>query len=147
MSTDTAAMNTDPAVRPFHADIAEEALADLQARIAAWRPPEREPVADQSQGVPLATVQNLANYWAANHDWRRCEERLNALPQFKTEIDGLGIHFIHVRSPHPDALPLIVTHGWPGSVLEQLKIIDPLANPTEHGGAVCPPRSDARTTS
>ena len=135
MSTGTAAMNADTAVRPFHADIAEEAIADLRRRIAAWRPPEREPVDDQSQGVQLATVQDLANYWATDYDWRRCEAKLNALPQFTTEIDGLDIHFIHVRSPQQNALPLIVTHGWPGSVIEQLKIIEPLTNPAEHGGS------------
>ena len=134
MSTDTAARNTDPAVRLFHVDIAEEAIVDLRRRVAVWRPPEREPVDDQSQGVQLATVQDLANYWATDYDWRRCEAKLNALPQFKTEIDGLDIHFIHVRSPQQNALPLIVTHGWPGSVIEQLKIIEPLTNPTKHGG-------------
>jgi pimeloyl-ACP methyl ester carboxylesterase len=134
MSTDPAAMNTEPAIRPFHVDIAEEAIADLRRRIAAWRPPEKEPVDDQSQGTQLATVQNLASYWAADYDWRACEAKLNALPQFITEIDGLDIHFIHVRSEHPDALPLIVTHGWPGSVIEQLNIIEPLTNPTAHGG-------------
>jgi pimeloyl-ACP methyl ester carboxylesterase len=134
MSTDTAARSTDPAVRPFHVDIAEEAIVDLRRRVAAWRPPEREPVDDQSQGVQLAIVQDLANYWATDYDWRRCEAKLNTLPQFKTEIDGLDIHFIHVRSPQQNALPLIVTHGWPGSVIEQLKIIEPLTNPTKHGG-------------
>src|SRR5690242_13756561 len=135
MRTDTTAMNADPAIRPFHADIADEAIMDLRRRIAAWRPPEREPVDDQSQGVQLATVQNLANYWAGEYDWRRCEAKLNALPQFTTVIDGLDIHFIHVRSAQPDALPLIVSHGWPGSIIEQLKIIEPLTNPTEHGGS------------
>jgi pimeloyl-ACP methyl ester carboxylesterase len=134
MSTDTTAVNADPAVRPFHVDIAQEDVDDLRRRITAWRPPEREPVDDQSQGVRLATVQELASYWETEYDWRKCEAKLNALPQFTTEIDGLGIHFIHVRSPHADALPLIVTHGWPGSIIEQLKIIEPLANPTEHGG-------------
>jgi pimeloyl-ACP methyl ester carboxylesterase len=122
-------------MEPFRVEIAEEAVADLRRRIVAWRAPEREPVDDQSQGVQLATIQNLANYWATEYDWRRCEAKLNALPQFTTEIDGVDIHFIHVRSPHPDALPLIVTHGWPGSLIEQLKIIEPLTNPTEHGGA------------
>jgi Epoxide hydrolase N terminus len=134
MSTDTAAGNADPAVRPFHVDVVDEAVADLRRRVAAWRPPEREPVSDQSQGVQLGTVQDLADYWAAEYDWRRCEAMLNTLPQFITTIDGLDIHFIHVRSPEPDALPLIVTHGWPGSVIEQLKIIEPLTNPAEHGG-------------
>jgi pimeloyl-ACP methyl ester carboxylesterase len=134
MSTDTAAENVDPAVRPFHVDVAEEAVADLRRRVAAWRAPEREPVGDQSQGVQLATVQALADYWAAEYDWRRCEAKLNTLPQFITTIDGLDIHFIHVRSPEQNALPLIVTHGWPGSVIEQLKIIEPLTNPTQHGG-------------
>jgi Epoxide hydrolase N terminus len=135
MSTDTAARNADPAIRPFHASIAEEAIADLRRRIAAWRPPGREPVDDQSQGVRLATVQDLANYWATDYDWRRCEAKLNALPQFMTEIDGLDVHFIHVRSPQQNALPLIVSHGWPGSVIEQLKIIEPLTNPTGHGAS------------
>jgi pimeloyl-ACP methyl ester carboxylesterase len=134
MSTDTAGGNADPAVRPFHVATAEETIVDLRRRIAAWRPPEREPVDDQSQGVQLATVQDLANYWTKEYDWRRCEAKLNALPQFITSIDGLDVHFIHVRSPQPDALPLIVSHGWPGSVIEQLKIIEPLTNPTEHGG-------------
>ena len=134
-STSNAAGNADPAVRPFHINIADDAVADLRRRIAAWRPPEREPVDDQSQGVQLATVRELANYWASDYDWRRCEARLNALPQFTTEIDGLDIHFIHVRSPHPGALPLIVSHGWPGSVIEQLKIIEPLTHPTGHGAS------------
>src|SRR5438876_7162184 len=114
MSADTAAMSADMAIRPFHVDTAGEAIADLRRRIAAWRPPEREPVDDQSQGVQLATVQDLARYWATEYDWRGCEAKLNALPQFTTEIDGLDIHFIHVRSPQPDALPLIVSPGWPG---------------------------------
>jgi hypothetical protein len=135
MSTGTAAMNADPAVRPFHAAFADEAIADLRGRIAAWRPPEREPVGDQSQGVQLATVQDLVNYWATDYDWRGCEAKLNALPQFITSIDGLDVHFIHVRSPEQNALPLIVSHGWPGSVIEQLKIIEPLTNPTGHGGS------------
>jgi pimeloyl-ACP methyl ester carboxylesterase len=128
-------MTADPAVRPFRVGIAEEAITDLRRRIAAWRPPEREPVDDQSQGVQLTTVQALATYWATDCDWRRGEAKLNALPQFTTEIDGLDIHFIHVRSPQPDALPLIVSHGWPGSVIEQLKIIEPLTDPTGHGGS------------
>jgi Epoxide hydrolase N terminus len=131
MSTGTAAMNADPEIRPFHVDISDEVVADLRRRIAAWRPPEREPVDDQSQGVQLATVQELANYWATDYDWRRCEAKLNALSQFVTEIDGLDVHFIHVRSPQQNALPLIVSHGWPGSIIEQLKIIEPLTNPTE----------------
>jgi pimeloyl-ACP methyl ester carboxylesterase len=135
MSTDTTASNADPAVRPFHADIADEAVDELQRRVAAWRPPEREPVDDQSQGVQLATVRDLASYWATDYDWRRCEARLNALDQFVTGIDGLDIHFIHARSPHENALPLIVSHGWPGSIIEQLHIIDPLTKPTEHGGS------------
>jgi pimeloyl-ACP methyl ester carboxylesterase len=135
MSTGTDDTDTDTAVRPFHVDIADEAVADLRRRIAAWRPPEREPVDDQSQGVQLATVQDLASYWATDYDWRRCEAKLNALPQFTTTIDGLGIHFIHVRSAEQDALPLIVSHGWPGSIIEQLKIIEPLTDPTRHGGS------------
>jgi pimeloyl-ACP methyl ester carboxylesterase len=122
-------------IRPFHVNVPEEDLTDLRRRITATRWPERETVADASQGVQLATMQNLARYWATDFDWRKCEARLNALPQFITEIDGLDIHFIHVRSKHEDALPLIVTHGWPGSIIEMLKIIDPLTNPTAHGGS------------
>ena len=106
----------------------------MRRRILATRWPERETVTDDSQGVPLATIQELARYWGTDYDWSKCQERLNALPQFITEIDGLDIHFIHVRSKHEDALPLIVTHGWPGSIIEQLKIIDPLTDPTAHGG-------------
>ena len=116
-------------------DFPEEELTDLRRRIAATRWPEKEAVTDRSQGVPLATVQKLAQYWATDYDWRKCEARLKALPHFITEIDGLDIHFIHVRSKHEGALPLIVTHGWPGSVVEQLKIIDPLTNPTAHGAS------------
>ena len=123
------------AIRPFRVNAPETALVDLRRRIAATRWPDRETVADQSQGVQLATVQKLARYWATQYDWRKVEARLNALPQFITEIDGLDIHFIHVRSRHQNALPLIVTHGWPGSVIEQLKIIGPLTNPTAHGGS------------
>ncbi len=123
------------AIRPFRASIPEEALTDLRRRIAATRWPEKETVADQSQGVQLATVRELARYWATDYDWRKCEAELNALPQFITEIDGLDIHFIHVRSKRENALPLIVTHGWPGSVIEQLKIVDPLTNPTAHGAS------------
>ena len=122
------------AIRPFRISIPEEQLVDLRRRIAATRWPDRETVTDQSQGVQLGTVRELARYWATDHDWRKIEAKLNALPQFITEIDGLDIHFIHVRSKHPNALPLIVTHGWPGSVIEQLKIIDPLSDPTAHGG-------------
>jgi pimeloyl-ACP methyl ester carboxylesterase len=122
------------AIRPFHVSVPEAELAELRRRIAATRWPEKETVPDQSQGVPLATIRELARYWASDYSWRAAETRLNALPQFITEIDGLDIHFIHVRSKHEHALPLIVTHGWPGSILEQLKIIDPLVNPTAHGG-------------
>jgi pimeloyl-ACP methyl ester carboxylesterase len=127
---------TDVAVRPFRINVPEEELVDLRRRVAATRWPERETVTDESQGVQLATTQALARYWATEHDWRKVEARLNALPQFITEIDGLDIHFIHVRSKHENALPLIVTHGWPGSIIEQLKIIDPLTNPTAHGASV-----------
>ena len=123
-------------VRPFSGvDVPEEALVDLRRRIAATRWPERETATDASQGVQLATIQALARYWATEYDWRKIEARMNALPQFITEIDGLDIHFIHVRSKHENALPLIVTHGWPGSIIEQMKIIDPLTNPTAHGGS------------
>jgi pimeloyl-ACP methyl ester carboxylesterase len=121
-----------PSIRPFRFEAPEADLLDLRRRIAATRWPEKETVGDSSQGVQLATMQKLAQYWATDYDWRKCEAKLNALPQFLTEIDGLDIHFVHVRSKHENALPLIVTHGWPGSVIEQLKIIDPLANPTEH---------------
>ena len=120
-------------IRPFRVDIPDADLADLRRRILATRWPERENVPDATQGVQLATIKALADYWATEHDWRKVEARLNNLPQFVTEIDGLDIHFIHVRSKHENALPLIVTHGWPGSVIEQLKIIDPLSNPTAHG--------------
>ena len=124
------------AVRPF--TIPEVAGAELEAlreRIAATRWPSRELVADRSQGVQLATIQELARYWATDYDWRKCEAKLNALPQFTTEIDGVDIHFIHVKSPHADALPLIMTHGWPGSVMELLETVGPLTDPTAHGGA------------
>jgi pimeloyl-ACP methyl ester carboxylesterase len=124
------------AIRPFpKVNVPEAELTELRRRINATRWPERETVTDATQGVQLATTQALASYWSKEYDWRRCEARLNALPQFITEIDGLDIHFIHVRSKHENALPLIVTHGWPGSVVEQLKIIDPLTNPTAHGGS------------
>jgi pimeloyl-ACP methyl ester carboxylesterase len=124
----------DTTIRPFRVDIPDEQLVDLRRRIAMTRWPDQETVADQSQGVPLATMKELASYWGTDYDWRKAEAKLNAYPQFVTNIDGLDIHFIHVRSPHPNAMPLIVTHGWPGSVIEQLKIIDPLTNPTAHGG-------------
>ena len=123
------------AVHPFEVSVPEADLADLRQRLAATKWPEREAVADPTQGVQLATMQNLARYWGTEYDWGKCEARLKALPHFITEIDGLDIHFIHVRSKHEDALPLIVTHGWPGSVIEQLKIIDPLTNPTAHGAS------------
>jgi pimeloyl-ACP methyl ester carboxylesterase len=121
------------AIRPFRVNVPEAALTELRRRINATQWPDRETVADASQGVQLATMEALARYWATEYDWRACEARLNAVPQFITEIDGLDIHFIHVRSKHENALPLIVTHGWPGSVVEQMKIIDPLVNPTAHG--------------
>ena len=122
------------ALRPYTLDIAEEELAELRRRIAATRWPEKETVDDGSQGTPLTKLQELVRYWGADYDWRRFEAKLNALPQFVTSLDGLDIHFIHVRSPHPDALPLIMTHGWPGSVVELLKTIGPLTDPTAHGG-------------
>src|SRR5215203_5896531 len=121
-------------VRPFRVDIPEEDLADLRRRIAATRWPSKELVEDRSQGVQLATMQELARYWATDYDWRKGEARLNALPQFMTEIVGVDIHFIHVRSPHENALPLIMTHGWPGSVFELLETVGPLTDPTAHGG-------------
>ncbi|MGO9488698.1 MAG: epoxide hydrolase family protein [Solirubrobacteraceae bacterium] len=123
------------AVRPFHVDIPEEALEDLRRRIDGTRWPSQELVGDRSQGVQLATIQTLARYWSSEYDWRACEARLNALPQFKTEIDGMDIHFIHVESRHENALPLIMTHGWPGSVIELLGTIGPLTDPTAHGGS------------
>ncbi|WP_349607465.1 MULTISPECIES: epoxide hydrolase family protein [Cupriavidus] len=122
------------AIRPFHVNFPESDLAELRRRVAATRLPEKETVADFSQGVPLATVQKLARYWATEYDWRKVEARLNAVPNFITEVDGLDIHFIHVRSKHENALPVIITHGWPGSIVEQLKLIEPLTNPTAHGG-------------
>src|SRR5688572_24980335 len=112
------------AIRPFEVNVPETELADLRRRIVATRLPEKEPVADFSQGVPLATVQKLAKYWADEYDWRKCEARLNAVPNFITEIDGLDIHFIHVRSRHENALPMLISHGWPGSIVEQLKVIE-----------------------
>jgi pimeloyl-ACP methyl ester carboxylesterase len=133
--TSAGSTGTNDAMRPFRVNIPEEALVDLRRRIAATRWPERETVADASQGVQLATTQALARYWATDYDWRKVEAKLNALPNFITEIDGLDIHFIHVRSKHEKALPVIVTHGWPGSVIEQMKVIDPLVNPTAHGAS------------
>lgn len=123
------------AIREFHVNVLEADLADLRRRIKATRLPEKEPVADHSQGVPLDTVEKLARYWANEYDWRKCEAKFNAFPGFITEIDGLDIHFVHARSKHENALPIIVTHGWPGSIVEQLKIIEPLTNPTAHGGS------------
>jgi pimeloyl-ACP methyl ester carboxylesterase len=123
----------DEAIRPFRFNAAEDELVDLRRRLAAIRWPDRETVADDTQGVRLTTIQQLAHDWETSYDWRKCEAKLNALPQFMTRIDGLDIHFIHVRSRHENALPLIVTHGWPGSIIEQLKIIDPLTNPTAYG--------------
>ena len=122
------------AIHPFHVNVPEAELTDLVARIRATRWPEREPVNDNSQGVQLSTIQKLAHYWATEYDWCKVEARLNALPNFITEIDGLDIHFVHARSEHENAMPLIITHGWPGSIIQQLKIVDPLINPTAHGG-------------
>jgi pimeloyl-ACP methyl ester carboxylesterase len=130
----TKASAASTSIRPFRYTAKDADLADLKRRIAATRWPEKETVADDSQGVQLATMQKLAKYWQTDYDWRRCEARLNALPQFVTNIDGLDIHFIHVKSKERNALPMIITHGWPGSIIEQLKIIDPLTNPTAHGG-------------
>jgi pimeloyl-ACP methyl ester carboxylesterase len=126
---------TDLTIRPFEVHVPDEDLGGLRRRIAAVRWPGKELVADRSQGVQLATLQELARYWAADYDWRRCEAKLNALPQFMTGIDGVDIHFIHVKSPVPDALPLIITHGWPGSVIELLEVIGPLCDPAAHGGS------------
>jgi pimeloyl-ACP methyl ester carboxylesterase len=127
-------VETPSDIRPFQVDIPDQALEDLRRRVAATNWPEKETVTDQSQGVPLAMIQQLARYWMTDYDWRTCEARLNALPQFITELDGLDIHFLHIRSHHEDALPLIVNHGWPGSIIEQLKLIGPLRDPTAHGG-------------
>ena len=128
-------MSSETEIRPFRVDMPDEAIADLRRRIAATRWPAKELVADRSQGVQLATIQELARYWAAEYDWRACEARLNALPQFTTEIDGVDIYFIHVKSRHAGALPLIITHGWPGSVIELLGVIGPLTDPAAHGGS------------
>src|SRR5215211_4242051 len=127
-------LETATAIRPFHLEIPDEQLVDLLRRIGATRWPSSELVNDRSQGVQLATMRELARYWSDDYDWRACEARLNALPQFMTEIDGVDIHFIHVRSPHEDAMPLIMTHGWPGSVVELLETVGPLTDPTAHGG-------------
>jgi pimeloyl-ACP methyl ester carboxylesterase len=135
MTATTVSTSAPAAISPFRVDVPEDAIDDMRRRIAAMNWPESEPVDDDSQGVPLALMQELARYWGSEYDWRRCEAALNALPQFMTEIDGLGIHFIHARSQHEDALPIVINHGWPGSVVEQLKIIDRLTNPTEHGGS------------
>jgi pimeloyl-ACP methyl ester carboxylesterase len=131
----TSTVETATAVRPFHFEVPQDQLDDMRRRIEATRWPTKELVSDRSQGVQLATMQALAGYWTTEYDWRRCEERLNALPQFTTEIDGVDIHFIHVKSAHENALPLIMTHGWPGSVIELLDSIGPLTDPTAHGGA------------
>jgi pimeloyl-ACP methyl ester carboxylesterase len=135
MPTEVETGSDKTAIRQFHVNVPEAELTDLRRRIEATRWPDRETVGDASQGVQLATTQALARYWATDYDWRKVEKKLNALPQFITEIDGLDIHFIHVRSKHDNALPLIVTHGWPGSIIEQMKIIDPLTNPTAHGAS------------
>jgi len=129
-------MSSEAEVRPFRVGFPETELTELRRRVNATRWPERETVTDDTQGVRLAMMQELARYWGTDYDWHKCEEKLNDLPHFITEIDGLDTHFIHVRSPHQDALPLIVTHGWPGSIIEQLKIIEPLTNPTAHGASV-----------
>src|SRR5213079_384819 len=131
---DTPRETATDTIRPFQFHASDEDLADLRQRIKATRWPEKEPVADFSQGVPLATMQKLARYWTTEYDWRKVETKLNSYPQFITEIDGLDIHFIHAKSKHDNALPLIITHGWPGSVIEQLKVIEPLTDPTAHGG-------------
>lgn len=127
-------VGSETAIRPFHVNFPESDLKELRRRVAATRLPERETVTDFSQGVPLATVQKLAHYWAEDYDWRKVESRLNAVPNFLTEIDGLDFHFIHVRSKHSNALPVLIAHGWPGSIVEQLKLIEPLTDPTAHGG-------------
>jgi pimeloyl-ACP methyl ester carboxylesterase len=128
-------MSSETEIRPFRVDMPDEAIADLRRRIAATRWPSKELVADRSQGVQLATIQELARYWTTGYDWRACEAKLNALPMFTTEIDGVDIHFIHVKSRHENALPLIITHGWPGSVVELLEVVGPLTDPAAHGGS------------
>ncbi|HEY6925362.1 MAG TPA: alpha/beta fold hydrolase [Steroidobacteraceae bacterium] len=135
VATTPRAATADTTIRPFHINVPEAALVDLRRRIVATQWPEKETVADESQGVPLATMQELARYWATDYDWRKVEAQLNALPQFITSIDGLDIHFIHVKSREKNALPLIINHGWPGSIIEQLKLVDRLTNPTAHGGS------------
>jgi pimeloyl-ACP methyl ester carboxylesterase len=134
LAAQSATAAEDTAIRPFRADIPEEALVELRRRIAATRWPDKETVADQSQGIQLAKIKPLVEYWGTGYDWRKAEAKLNALPQFMTRIDGVDIHFIHVRSPHPSALPLVMTHGWPGSVFELLKTVGPLTDPPAHGG-------------
>src|SRR5215470_5243560 len=134
MSNTTEGSTGATAIRPFRIEFPEEDLTDLRRRIGATRWHSQELVADRSQGVQLATIQELARYWTTDYDWRACEARLNALPQFTTEIDGQDVRFIHVKSPHENALPLIITHGWPGSVLEMLGVIGPLTDPAAHGG-------------
>ncbi|MGH9289007.1 MAG: epoxide hydrolase N-terminal domain-containing protein, partial [Acidimicrobiales bacterium] len=131
---DTRTTTEAPSIRPFRVNVPDEELAAMRRRITATRWPSRELVDDRSQGAQLATLQELARYWTSEYDWRKCEARLNALPQFTTEIDGVEIHFIHVRSRHEAALPLIMTHGWPGSVIELLDTVGPLTDPTAHGG-------------
>jgi len=128
-------MSSEIEIHPFRVDMPDEAIADLRRRITATRRPSRELVADRSQGVQLATIQELSRYWATEYDWRRCEAKLNALPQFMTGIDGVDVHFIHVKSPHAGALPMIMTHGWPGSVIELLGSVGPLTDPAAHGGS------------
>jgi pimeloyl-ACP methyl ester carboxylesterase len=135
MNTRSVTKEASNAIRPFHVNVPEAELTELSRRINATKWPERETVPDASQGVQLATIQAVARYWGTEYDWRKIEAKLNALPQFITEIDGLDIHFVHVRSKHENALPLIVTHGWPGSIIEQMKIIEPLTNPTAHGAS------------
>jgi pimeloyl-ACP methyl ester carboxylesterase len=135
MSATLTKPDVETAIRPFRVEVPQADLDDLRRRIAATNWPEQETVADQSQGVQLATMRSLVRYWESEHDWRKVEAKLNALPQFVTEIDGLDIHFIHAKSPHENALPMIVTHGWPGSIIEQMKIVEPLTNPTASGGS------------
>src|SRR3989440_10452090 len=132
--SETTTASAETGVRPFRIEVPEREIEELRRRIDATRWPTKELVADRSQGVQLAATQELARYWTTEYDWRRCEARLNALPQFKTQIDGLDIHFIHVKSAHENALPLIMTHGWPGSGIEMLEVVGPLTDPTAHGG-------------
>src|SRR3982074_3952308 len=145
MNTGTVDIAPETAIRPFRVGVPDEQLTDLRRRIKATKWPERETVADDTHGGQLATVQALASYWATDYDWRKAEARINSYPNFITNIDGIDVHFIHVKSKEKNALPMIVTHGWPGSFIEQMKIIDPLTNPTKYGGTDADPFAAVHT--